>query len=104
MLLSAGLTWTLVDTGPPSRGLLTSGRRGGAAGGRRPADRRPAALASRFFACAALRPDWLVAVAPPGPSVRVRRAADMAAAATFRTLDLPLLTLSALHPIQIDRW
>src|SRR2546426_11621239 len=100
MLLSAGLTWTLVDTGPPSRGLLTSGRRGGAAGGRRPADRRPAALASRFFACAALRPDWLVAVVPPSPSGRGLGGGHIAAAPALSSLLLPPLSLWGLHPTQ----
>src|SRR5207302_3995321 len=89
MLLSAGLTWTLSEIAPPTRGVLAKGRCGSVTDGLRPADRRPAALASRFFACIGLPPGLLQAVAPAGPSVSARTAAEAAAITSVRTLPLP---------------
>src|SRR5438132_7469459 len=89
MLLSAGLTWTLSEIAPPSRGVLAKGRCGSAADGRRPADGTLEALASRFFAWIRLPLGLLQAVAPVGPSVNARSAAEAAAITSVRTLPLP---------------
>src|SRR5207302_9616666 len=88
MLLSAGLTWTLSEIAPLSRGVLAKGRCGSVTDGRWPADRRPAALASRFFACIGLPPGLLQAVAAVGPRDSARSATE-AAATNVRELPLP---------------
>src|SRR5437660_379224 len=79
MLLSAGLTWTLSETGPPIRGVPARGRRGGTTDGRLPVERWAAALASRFLAAVPFRPEVLEAAAPTGPSDSATTAAEAVA-------------------------
>src|SRR5438132_5340468 len=93
MLLSAGLTWTLSETGPPIRGLPARGRRGGTTDGSLPVERRPATLASRFLEAVALRPEVLEAAAPTGASDSATTAAEAAATTSVRTLPLAIAPL-----------
>src|SRR5438874_4465269 len=89
MLLSAGLTWTLSETGPPIRGLPARGRRGDTTDGRLPIERRVAALASRFLADVTVRPELFEAAAPTGPSDTARSAAEAATITDVHNLPLP---------------